>query len=62
MSIEGKFAQLKAIIQLAEDDMNKFYYRHNKSAGIRLRRNMKDVKDLAAEIRKDVLEMKKEKV
>lgn len=62
MSMEKKFEQLKALIHLAEEDMVKFYKKGNKSAGIRLRRNLKEVKDITSEIRKEVLEMKREKV
>ncbi|MBC8046063.1 MAG: histone H1 [Fimbriimonadaceae bacterium] len=60
--MEEKFNQLKAILALAEDDMHKFYHKGNKSAGVRLRKNLKDVKDISMEIRKEVLEMKREKV
>ncbi len=57
--MEEKFAQLKAIISLAEEDMMKLTEKGNKTAGTRLRKNLQDVKKLATEIRKDVLEMRK---
>lgn len=62
MSVEEKFAQLKALVALAEEDLQKFYHKGNKSAGVRLRKNLKDVKDISTEIRKHVLELKREKV
>lgn len=60
--MEKKFAQLKAFVKLAEDDFQKFTFKGNKTAGIRLRKNLKEIKELSIEIRKDVLEMRREKV
>ncbi len=59
MSVEEKFAQLKAIIALTDDDLKKFTYKGNKNAGIRVRKNLQDVKDIAADIRKDILDARK---
>lgn len=58
-SMEEKFNQLKAIVALAEDDLKKFADKGNKTAGTRLRKSMQDVKAIASEIRKEVLEARK---
>lgn len=59
MSVRGKYEQLKDIIQELEMDIDKFTLRGNKSAGIRIRRCMLEIKELATDIRKDILDSKK---
>lgn len=62
MSMESNFTRMKELIALAETDMQKFCTRGNKSAGVRLRKSLQEVKDIACEIRKEVQELRREKV
>ncbi len=57
--MEEKFAQIRAILALAEDDMIKFLEKGNKTAGTRLRKNLQQVRELSQDIRKEVLEKRK---
>lgn len=52
------FDELKATVNAAETEAEKFYTKGNKSAGTRLRKLMQDVKRLANEVRKDVQTIK----
>ena len=57
-----KYEQLRQVIREAEVDIDKCYNKGNKSAGIRARRKMKQVKLLAHEIRMEILNKGKRKV
>lgn len=57
--MEEKLAQIKAILALSEEDMQKFLEKGNKTAGTRLRKNLQQIRELAQEVRKEVLEKKK---
>ena len=57
--MEEKFAQIRAILALAEDDITKFLEKGNKTAGTRLRKNLQQVRELSQDIRKEVLEKRK---
>ncbi len=59
--MQDKFNQLKTLISHAETDMIK-YKNGNKSAGTRLRKSLQDVKEIATELRRNVLEGRKTKV
>lgn len=48
------FDQLKAVVEGAEKDAEKFYEKGNKAAGTRLRKAMQEIKGLATNVRKDV--------
>lgn len=50
--------KLEALTEEAKQNAAAFYDKGNKSAGTRLRKNALDIKNLAAEIRKDVSERK----
>ncbi len=50
------FSQLKKLIIELEPDILKFYQKGNKSAGVRIRKCMQDVKTLAQDVRKEVLD------
>ncbi len=50
--------QLEALTTEAKQNAASFYEKGNKSAGTRLRKNALDIKNLTAEIRKDVSEKK----
>ena len=53
-----KFEEIKKRIQEVEDDVAKFYEKGNKSAAVRIRKAMQDVKNLAQELRVHVQETK----
>ncbi len=53
-----KYKQLVEMIQLFEKDFEKFYVRQNKTAGIRVRKHMQEVRKLAQEIRMEVQDLK----
>jgi outer membrane murein-binding lipoprotein Lpp len=56
--MEAKYQQLKSLVDNLSVDVEKLS-KNNKSAGIRIRKAMLDVKNLAQDIRKDILEAKK---
>jgi hypothetical protein len=53
-----KFQELVELIQTYKVDFDKFYQKKNKSAGVRLRKHMADLKRKAQEIRNDVQDIK----
>jgi cell division septum initiation protein DivIVA len=55
---DNRFHELKALLDSVADDFNKFYEKGNKAAGTRVRASMKDLRDLAFDIRKHVQDMK----
>mgnify|MGYP005671576383 CR=1 FL=1 len=60
--MKSQFEELKKIIVEIEEDVNKFNDKNNKTAGIRVRKSMQDVKVLAQEIRKIILDKKNGKI
>lgn len=54
----NEFDRLKEIIAGAEDDARKFYDNGNKSAGVRLRKAMMDIKGKAQDVRTEVQDIK----
>ncbi len=50
------FNNLKNLVSEMESDFTKFYEKGNKAAGTRIRKSMQDLKNLAQDIRKDVLD------
>ncbi len=54
-----KYEQMKQILNSIAEDMDKAQS-GNKAAGTRVRTAMQEVKNLAQELRKDVLEMRKQ--
>ena len=50
-----KYENIKKLIADMETDIDKFYDKGNKSAGIRIRKKLQEVKLIAQEIRNDVL-------
>ncbi|MEM1135960.1 MAG: histone H1 [Bacteroidota bacterium] len=54
-----KYKQIKDILAAADTDAEKFYNQNNKAAGTRLRKAMLELKNIAQEVRKEVLEIKK---
>lgn len=53
-----KFKALQELIVAAEKDASAFYDKGNKAAGTRLRGAMQELKALANEVRKEVIEKK----
>jgi hypothetical protein len=53
-----KFEKIKSLMVEAEQDMEKFYEKGNKSAGTRIRKAMQELKKLAQEVRQDVQDTK----
>lgn len=53
-----KYAELKDLVMSMEEDFSKFYEKDNQSAGTRARKILKDIKDLAQEMRKEIQEVK----
>ena len=54
------FNELKAMIAGMEEDVNKFYEKGNKAAGVRVRKSLQDVKTLAQTMRQEVSAKNKE--
>ncbi len=50
--------QLKALVESAEADFDKFYNKKNKAAGTRVRKAMQELKNLAQDIRREIQERK----
>lgn len=50
-----KYKELLTLVQSLEKDMDKFYRRGNKTAGIRLRHEMQNIRKLAKSIRQEIL-------
>jgi hypothetical protein len=53
--MHADFDRIKRLVADMEADFPKFYTHKNQSAGIRIRRNMQKVRELAQKIRLDVL-------
>lgn len=53
-----KFENLKKLIESVQDDADKFYNKANSAAGVRIRKSMQDLKNLAQEIREEIQDMK----
>jgi hypothetical protein len=53
-----KFNEIKEIVLSIEHDVEKFYLKGNKSAAVRIRKAMQDIKNLAQEVRVNVQDTK----
>lgn len=58
----NKFNELKTLIESIESDYTKFTEKGNKTAGVRVRKVMQDIKSLAQEIRLEISEKRKDTV
>lgn len=56
----NRFNELKELLQSYEAEFQKFYEKDNKAAGTRIRKGMRDLRDLAQEIRVEVQKIKNE--
>ncbi len=57
--MKEKYLKIKSIVENISIDMDKFTHNKNKSAGIRIRKGLQEVKELATAIRKEILDTKK---
>lgn len=55
----SRFEQVRDMVADLEGDFVKFYEKGNKAAGTRVRKGMQDLKNLAQEVRAEVLAMKR---
>jgi hypothetical protein len=53
-----KFAQLQAILDGMKVDLEKFYNKSQNAAGTRLRKELNNLRKLAADVRKDIQELR----
>lgn len=53
-----KLAELKTLVETAEKEGAAFYDKNNKAAGTRLRNALQQIKVIATDLRKDVIEKK----
>lgn len=53
-----KFAQLQAILDGMKVDLEKFYNKGQNAAGTRLRKELNNLRKLAADVRKDIQELR----
>ena len=49
-----KYRQLKALLESLQSDLDKFYYKKNASAAIRLRKACQEIKILTQGLREDI--------
>lgn len=54
----NRYDQLKSLVASMEADFEKFYVKHNKAAGTRVRKHMQELRTFAAEVRVEVQSMK----
>ncbi len=57
----NRYEELKQLVLSLEDDFQKFYDKHNNAAGTRVRKAMMDLKNLSADIRKEVQDIKNQR-
>lgn len=55
----NKYDELEQLVQSIKKDLDKFHNRGNKTAGIRVRKTLQDIKTLAQDIRVDISEKRK---
>ena len=54
----NRFEEMLEIVKASETDFKKFYQKGNKSAGVRLRKHMQNIRGFAKMIRDEVQELK----
>ncbi len=54
--VSKKFEHIRQLLEKIEVDVDKFENNNNKSAGVRVRKSMQEIKVLAQEIRKQILD------
>lgn len=58
--MSDRFQQLKELVDSFDQDFSKFYDKKNKAAGVRVRKHMQELRNLAQEIRGEVQDLKKQ--
>lgn len=58
MAHKNRFEDIKNLLEETEADFEKFYDKGNKAAGTRVRKGMKDLRDIAQDIRMEVQAIK----
>lgn len=56
-----KFEQLRGLLDAMKSDIEKFYEKKQNAAGTRLRKELNNLRKLAAEIRKDIQQIRVER-
>lgn len=56
-----KFSQLQAILDGMKVDLEKFYNKGQNAAGTRLRKELNNLRKLAADIRKDIQDLRSQR-
>lgn len=54
-----RYNQLKALVESFEKDFEKFFVKGNKAAGVRVRKHMQELRQMAQDIRNEVQSLKK---
>ncbi len=57
----SKYQELVSLIAKYEKDFDKYYLKENRSAGIRLRQNMQELRKFAKAIRLEIQKMNEER-
>ncbi len=56
-----RYEQLQGMVEQLQADMEKFYDKGVKAAGTRIRKKMLELREYANQVRKEVLEIQKER-
>jgi len=56
------FDEIKSLVESIEDDVNRYYEKGNKSAGIRVRKAMQSIKEKAQTLRMEITERKNKRL
>ena len=57
-----RFEELKDLVMSLEGDFEKFYDKGNQAAGTRVRKGMQSLKNVAQDIRKEVQDIKNQRI
>lgn len=57
--MKEQYNRLRQLVADMESDVNRYHDRNNRSAGVRVRKGMQEVKALAQEIRTHILDKRK---
>jgi len=61
-TFEERYGQLTDIVDVAEEDLLKFYEKGNKAAGTRARKSLMKLKKLAHEMRQEIQDIKNDEL
>lgn len=54
----NRYQELLDLVKSFEKDFEKFYVKHNKTAGVRVRKHMQDLRKLSQDIRAEIQSLK----